>query len=502
MSTDAKSLYGAADVRYVAAYQPDAGPSRMQLALAIADTVWRPLDRERLTVLDIGCGRGVTVSVLAAANPGWDVIGLDLQPVHIAEAREVAADAGLDNARFIEADITELDEDRAKRLLPEIDVVICHGVWTWVPDTVREGIVRLLRHRLKPGGIAYFGYNAMPGWGDTLVLQRLLEEAARQVGGSEAARANAALDTLERLRDAGALFLPPPKVLEQIITKGRKAPAYMVHEWLTSFWRPAYHADLARALVGARMEYGGCARPSASLPALQMTDAQRAILADPPPGFDRETLADVFLARRFRTDIFVRGRQAGGRRTLPQFRLALAAAPDAVKLEIKTALGEVTLADAQIAALVAAMADGPKRIGELMQLPECEDLSATDLAVMLVESGVANPVWRDRPDDDGAGKARLLQANKVLLRHFGSEATVISAPLGAAVPMLGTALPMSASDLSLVTALQDGVPTDPARLAAHLMTGPSTPEEVARAEQGIARSLSNHLPAWRAMGLV
>jgi SAM-dependent methyltransferase len=498
---DAKSLYGAADVRYVAAFQPEVAPARLQLALAIADTAWRPLDRERLTVLDIGCGRGVSACLLAAANPHWDVIGLDLQPVHIAEAREVAAEAGLANARFIEADITELDEDRASRVLPEIDVVICYGVWTWVPDSVREGIVRLLRHRLKPGGLALFGYNAMPAWGDTLVLQRALEEASRGVTGSETARANAALDAIERLRDAGAQYLPPATVLDHIIAKGRKAPAYMVHEWLTSFWRPAFHADLAKALVGARMEYGGCARPASSMPDLQLADAQKAVLADPPPGFDRETLADVFLARRFRTDIFVRGRQAGGRRMLPEFRLALAAAPEAVKLNIMTAQGEATLPDEQIAALLAALVDGPRRIGDLARLPECGDLSPLDLAVMLVESGVANPVWRDAPDDP-ATKQRLLQCNRTLLRHFGDEANAISAPLGAAVPMLGTALPMSASDLATVTSLQDGVPADPALIAAHLMDASHEPEELERAAAGIARVLARHLPAWRRMGLV
>jgi SAM-dependent methyltransferase len=501
MTSDAKSVYGAADVRYVAAYQPDATPPRLQLALAIADTAWRPLDRERLTVLDIGCGRGITATLLAAANPGWDVIGLDLQPVHIAEAREVAADAGLSNARFIEADITELDEARLAALLPEIDVVICYGVWTWVPDSVREGIVRLLRHRLKPGGIAFFGYNAMPAWGDALVMQRVLEESARQLGGSEVARANAALDTLERLRDAGASYLPAPKVLEQIIAKGRNAPAYMVHEWLTSFWRPVFHADLAKALVAARMEFGGCARPAASFPALQMTEAQLAILADPPRGFDRETLTDVFLARRFRTDIFVRGRQSGGQRMLPDFRLALAAAPDVVKIELKTAQGEATLPVEQVAALVRALAEGPKTIGELARLPECQDLSPLDLALMLVESGVANPVWRDRPDDD-ATRARLLQTNRVLLRHFGAEAAAINAPLGAAVPMLGSALPMSASDLALVTALQDGLPPDAERIAAYLMNSAHEPEDFERAKVGVARAMSRFLPAWRAMGLV
>lgn len=501
MTSDAKSLYGAADVRYVAAYQPEASPSRMQFALAIADTAWRPLDRERLTVLDLGCGRGVSACLLAAANPGWDVIGLDLQPVHIAEARAVAAEGGLGNARFIEADVTELDEDRLVRLLPEIDVVVCYGVWTWVPDSVREGIVRLLRHRLKPGGIALFGYNAMPGWGDTLVLQRVLDEAARVVTGSETARANAALDVLERLRDAGAQYLPAKPVVDQIISKGRKAPAYMVHEWLTSFWRPAFHADLAKALVAARMEYGGCARPSTSMPALQFDDAQRAVLADPPPGFDRETLADMFLGRRFRTDIFVRGRQGGGRDLLPEFRLVLAAAPELVKLEIKTAQGEATLPDEQIAALVGALAEGPKRIGDLARLPECEKLSPLDLAVMLVESGVANPVWRDAPDD-AATKRRMVECNKALLRHFGAEAMAIQAPLGAAVPMLGTGLPMSSSDLAVVTALQDGLPPDAARIARHLVLPSEGPEELERAEAGIARVLSRHLTAWRAVGLV
>jgi SAM-dependent methyltransferase len=499
--SDAKSLYGAADVRYVAAFQPEAAPPRMQLALAIADTAWRPQDRERLTVLDIGCGRGISACLLAAANPQWDVIGLDLQPVHIAEAREVAAEAGIDNARFIEADVTELDEARLLRLLPEIDVVICYGVWTWVPDSVREGIVRLLRHRLKPGGLALFGYNAMPAWGDSIVLQRLLEESAHNVPGSETARAEAALSAVEAIRDAGCHYLPPKMVLDQILAKGRKAPAYMVHEWLTSFWRPAFHADLAKAMVGARLEYGGCARPGGSLTSLHLNDAQKAALANMPPGMARETMVDAFLARRFRTDIFVRGRQAGGYRMLPEMRLALAAAPESVKLEISTPHGVATLPDNQIATLVGALAEGPQRIGDLARLPEMQDLSALDLAVLLVESGVAHPVWRDvvkTPETD----ARLLRCNKTLLRHFAVESMAISSPLGAVVPALGTAIAMSASDLAVVTALQDGVPADPAQLAAHLMSATEGPEALARAEGGVATVLRNHLPAWRMVGLV
>lgn len=500
--TLATSRYGAADVRYVAAFQPEASPPRMQMALAIADTLWKPADRERITVLDIGCGRGITACLLAAANPGWDVIGLDLQPVHIAEAREVAAEAGLDNARFIEADLAELDAESSARLLPEIDVVICYGVWTWVPDPVRQGIVRMLHSRLKPGGLVMFGYNSLPGFSDCLVLQRLLEEAARGMPGSDEDRGRAALAAIEALRKAEARYLPPDQVLDHILKRGRSAPAYMVHEWLTSFWRPVFHADLARDLAPARLEYGGCARPGQSLPELHLGTSHREAIAAAPPGMARETLTDTFLNRRFRTDIFVRGRRPGGRRMLAGMRIALAADPAAVKIGIPTAGGEAGLPDDQAATLVEALAGGPKTLGELSLLPGCEDLRPVDIAVMLMESGVANPVWRDPPAADDPARLRAARCNAAMVKHFAYEASAINAPLGVVVPALGSALPHSASDLAVVVAMQRGCPPEPARIAEWLTDAEDGEEARLRTEAGVKRLLDNHLGAWRAMGLL
>ena len=149
-------------------------------------------------MLDIGCGRGLTVCLLAAANPGWEVIGLDLQPVHVAEAREIAAEAGLDNARFIEADLAELDEaaqprpaarGRHRHLQRRLDL----GA-----DPVRQGIVALLKARLAPGGLLLMGYNALPGFADCIAMQRFLMEAARGVPGGDAEKARAAFAVLRR----------------------------------------------------------------------------------------------------------------------------------------------------------------------------------------------------------------------------------------------------------------------------------------------------------------
>ena len=54
------------------------------------------VDLERGTVLDLGCGQGR--NALWLASQGFAVTGLDLSPVAIEQAREVAAEQGLDAA--------------------------------------------------------------------------------------------------------------------------------------------------------------------------------------------------------------------------------------------------------------------------------------------------------------------------------------------------------------------------------------------------------------------
>ncbi|WP_170979272.1 class I SAM-dependent methyltransferase [Roseomonas sp. HF4] len=500
--SEAKTHYSAADVRYVAAFDANASPARLHLALALADTAWNPADRDRLTVVDIGCGRGLTPCVLAAANPGWDVIGIDLQPVHVAEAREIAAEAGLDNARFIEADLAELDEDGCAGLVPEIDIVICHGVWTWVPDSVRQGIVRLLKSRVRAGGIVLMGYNSLPGFSDCIVLQRVLREAARGVAGTEAERGAHALGVLEWLREAGAAYLPDPNVLDKIIRTARVAPAYMAHEWFSEFWRPVFHADLARDLAAARLDYAGPVRPSAGLVELQLRPRQQAALASPPAGMDRETLVDCFLDRRFRTDIFVRGRRAGGLQALGDIRFALGVDPaGAAVMSLGTQVGVASLSEAQHRAIVGALTDGPRRLRDLAALPEAAGLTPSDIALMLSETFTAHPLWRDPPSDPELAR-RAARCNATLVRRLLREAQAGAAPLGAVVPAFGSGFAMPAPDLALVVALQSGAPADPDHLAPRLSPRPDDPEAVAVLRAAIAGTLDHHLAPWRALGLL
>ncbi|MES2710944.1 MAG: class I SAM-dependent methyltransferase [Pseudomonadota bacterium] len=493
-----KDSYAAADIRYLAAFQEETVPARLRLAAALQDAIWNP-DHERLTVIDIGCGRGVTATVLAAANPGWDVHGLDLQPAHIVEAREIAEEAGLDNLHFHEADIAAMDEAALARTLPEADLVILYGVWTWVPDTVRAGIVRFLSSRLKPGGMLLIGYNSLPGFSDSIVLQRLMAQGMAAGTGSEAARARVAVGMVKTLSDAGARYLPSEKMIERLTGYSDGMSAYLAHEYGTGYWRPAFGADVRAALVPARLDFVGSAVPAEVAPELNLRPEQRLALESLPPGVDADLMLDLFLMRRFRRDVFIKGKRPGGRGMLAHLPFALFTAPDKVELAIHTVAGKAELPAAANAALIEALVQGPKTLGQLAALPACAGLSPADLGLMLSTTNTALPLWRA----PGTGDAkRAARANRALLSRLGAEAAASSSPLGFVVPALGGGHIISASDLGVACALQDGVPPDQTELARRLCRPNATEEELARAEQGAYALLDRQYGTWKAMGAV
>ncbi len=46
----------------------------------------------------------------------------------------------------------------------QFDYIVCHGVWSWVPEEVRSHIFQVCRDNLTPDGVAYISYNVYPGW--------------------------------------------------------------------------------------------------------------------------------------------------------------------------------------------------------------------------------------------------------------------------------------------------------------------------------------------------
>lgn len=131
----------------------------------------RPDAIENCRVLELGCGDGATLLSTAFSMPNSECVGLDLSRSRIEDATRYAREIGIANATFHHLDVMDYDpEDFGK-----FDFIVAHGLFSWVPDFVREKILWLYRESLKPKGIGYLSYNALPGWH----MRRIIRDAMR-----------------------------------------------------------------------------------------------------------------------------------------------------------------------------------------------------------------------------------------------------------------------------------------------------------------------------------
>jgi ubiquinone/menaquinone biosynthesis C-methylase UbiE len=100
--------------------------------------------RQGIRVLDIGCGTGHAMNLIAREYPRSKVFGYDIGEDAIAAARKEAAAMGLANASFELADVAELPGDPQFDLITAFDAI--HDQKS--PDAVLRGIKR----SLAPGG--------------------------------------------------------------------------------------------------------------------------------------------------------------------------------------------------------------------------------------------------------------------------------------------------------------------------------------------------------------
>ncbi len=95
----------------------------------------------RSTVLDLGCGSGVPVS-LALSRAGHRVIGIDVSEVQVARARELVP-----GAEFRRADLTTADLDDGS-----LDAVVCFYALIHVPVELHPAVLARIARWLRPGG--------------------------------------------------------------------------------------------------------------------------------------------------------------------------------------------------------------------------------------------------------------------------------------------------------------------------------------------------------------
>jgi ubiquinone/menaquinone biosynthesis C-methylase UbiE len=122
-------------------------PSR-RLRLALAEEALAGFAAGRpIRVLDAGCGDGLLSLAIAKRHPDWTLVGMDLSESLLAGARERAANRGLGNISFREADLT-------RPPLPEtgFDAAIALECLNEIPDD--RAALATIAGALAPCGLA------------------------------------------------------------------------------------------------------------------------------------------------------------------------------------------------------------------------------------------------------------------------------------------------------------------------------------------------------------
>jgi 2-polyprenyl-3-methyl-5-hydroxy-6-metoxy-1,4-benzoquinol methylase len=101
--------------------------------------------RAGIDVLDVGCGQGHALNVMARAFPRSRFTGYDFAEEGVAAAHAEAARLGLANAQFAARDIAAIDDDGRYDLITAFDVI---------HDLARpEETLRAIARALKPDGV-------------------------------------------------------------------------------------------------------------------------------------------------------------------------------------------------------------------------------------------------------------------------------------------------------------------------------------------------------------
>ena len=205
-------------------------------------------------VLEIGCAGGMNILPLALDFPEAEFTGIDLSPVQVAQADDVKERLGLKNITFEALDLMEMNANTHGKF----DYIYAQGVFSWVPDFVRDKILDICTAQLTPNGMAVMSYNTMPGWGTLRTIREMLLIHTETFTSPEE-KVEKAIDFIEFLKQSqpqgSSLKKSIDYVHEKLTTSNNKS--YVYHEYLEANNTPYYFKDYHNLITEHGLKYIG-----------------------------------------------------------------------------------------------------------------------------------------------------------------------------------------------------------------------------------------------------
>lgn len=263
----------------------------------------RTADVESCRVLELGCGNGSNLISHAYGLRNSRFVGIDLSQKHIEQAIAAAKELGLSNIEFLHMDVMQMTAEAFGRF----DYITAHGLFSWVPDFVRQKVLQLFDELLGPDGIGYISYNAYPGAYAREMVRSVMRYHTRDTAEPND-KVRQSISFLGKL----AKNATEQEVYQRILSfEFRRHQTHdtadIFHDDLGDCYRPFYFHEFASLLAENGMQFLSEAELHASSRqgvAAEYNDHLNAI--DDP--IEREQYLDLLRGRVFRQTLFCRSK--------------------------------------------------------------------------------------------------------------------------------------------------------------------------------------------------
>jgi methyltransferase-like protein/SAM-dependent methyltransferase len=237
------------DFPYESNPYPQTHPDRLATVASLFGMKPAPIDRCR--VLELGCAGGGNLIPMAVALPDSRFVGIDLSGRQVDGGQKLIAALKLQNIDLRHLSILDVNPDAGL-----FDYIICHGVFSWVPNAVQDKILDICARNLAPQGVAFISYNTYPGWHMSGTIRDMLCYHARRFAQPQ-----------ERVKQARALlsFLVAAVGKEDnaysgLLKEGLEVFAkvndsYLLHEYLEEVNDPLYFHQFNERLTPQGLQY-------------------------------------------------------------------------------------------------------------------------------------------------------------------------------------------------------------------------------------------------------
>ena len=258
-----------------------------------------PPEVAQCRVLEVGCNDGGNLIPMAVALPSATFIGCDLSPFAIAAGQRTIAELGLTNVALVEEDLASLAPAHGT-----FDYIIAHGVYSWVPEHVRDGLFALARQRLSPDGVMFVSFNAMPGCRIRQATWDVLHFHVDHIADPRV-RLAAARELARIIGDGGkALHEADETLRAEFRSIAQRSDSLLFHDDLAELNTPFYFHEFAAHAARFGLKYLAEAELH-TMSAAGLSAEARAFLTTLDP-LAREQYLDFVRLRRFRQALLLR----------------------------------------------------------------------------------------------------------------------------------------------------------------------------------------------------